>query len=181
MYLRGAIVHVPDEGRCVVVLVHQVDEFYSVCMSMVGAVNEMLTMTIPRREAVAKARAAEVVFQTQLVGMALLPSVGSEAELLPQQRDLLAAYGVIVHDLRTIVLECAALEGREVRIGRFWLDMELDSGEGRRHSRTEGHFYGVVERDGPVTITYAGSDGFEMRWQSPGLPGGGCSFNQSAV
>lgn len=143
-------------------------------MGAFGAVNDMLTMTIPKRGGVAKARAAEVVFQTQLVAMALLPSVGSEAELLPQQRELLAAYGVIVHDLRTIVLECAALEGREVRIGRFWLDIELDSEGGRKRSRTEGHFYGVVERAGPVTITYAGSDGFEMRWQSPSLPGGGC-------
>ncbi len=162
-----------------VVRVHLVNESYPVSASVVGAVNEMVTITIPRREAVAKARAADVVFQTQLVAMAMLPSVGSEAELQPQQRDLLAAYGVTVHDLRTIVLECAALEGREVRIGRFWLDIELDPGEGKRRSRTEGHFYGVVERDGPVSITYAGSDGFEMRWQSPSLPGGGCSLNQS--
>jgi len=150
-------------------------------MGVTEAMNEMLTMTVPRREAVAKARAAEVVFQTQLVAMALLPSVGSEAELVPQQRELLAAYGVNVRDLRTIVLECATLEGREVRIGRFWLDMELDEGGRRRRLRTEGHFYGVVERDGPVTITYAGSDGFEMRWQSPTLPGGECSLNRSVV
>ncbi len=138
-------------------------------------------MTVPRREEVSKARTADVVLQTQLVAMALLPSVGSEAELQPQQRDLLAAYGVVVHDLRTIVLECAVLEGREVRIGRFSLDLEHDAGGRRRRTRTEGHFYGVVERDGPVTITYAGSSGFEMRWQSASLPGCGCSLTPSPV
>ena len=48
------------------------------------------------------ARTADVVLQTQLVAMALLPSIGCEAEIQTQQRDLMAAYGVIIHELRTI-------------------------------------------------------------------------------
>ena len=46
------------------------------------------------------ARTADVVLQTQLVAMALLPSIGCEAEIQTQQRDLLAAYGVIIHELQ---------------------------------------------------------------------------------
>lgn len=130
----------------------------------------MLTMMVPRREEASMARTADVVLQTQLVAMALLPSVGCEAEIQPQQRDLLSAYGVVVHDLRTIVLELAKIESKEIRIGRFSLDMEHDVGRSRRHTRTEGHFYGVVDGAGQVSITYVGSDGYEMRWQSPSPP-----------
>jgi hypothetical protein len=133
-------------------------------------------MTVPKREEISMARTADVVLQTQLVAMALLPAVGSEAELQVQQRDLLSAYGVTVHDLRTVVLECAVLDGKEIRIGRFHLDLEHDIGDRRRRTRSEGHFYGVVEGNGPVSITYAGSNGFEMRWQSPTLPA--CSLTQ---
>jgi hypothetical protein len=130
----------------------------------------MLTMTVPRREEASMARTADVVLQTQLVAMALLPSVGCEAEIQPQQRDLLSAYGVVVHDLRTIVLELAQIEAKEIRIGRFSLDMEHDVGGMRRRTRTEGHFYGVVDGTGQVSITYVGSHGYEMRWQSPSPP-----------
>ncbi len=129
---------------------------------------KMLTMMAPGRGGASMARTADVVLQTQLVAMALLPSVGCEAEIQPQQRDLLSAYGVVVHDLRTIVLELATIESKEIRIGRFSLDMEHDVGRTRRHTRTEGHFYGVVESNGQVSITYVGSDGYEMRWQSSG-------------
>lgn len=131
---------------------------------------KMLTMMVPRREEASMARTADVVLQTQLVAMALLPSVGCEAELQVQQRDLLSAYGVVVHDLRTIVLELAQIEAKEIRIGRFSLDMEHDVGGQRRHTRTEGHFYGVLDGAGQVSITYVGSHGFEMRWQSPSPP-----------
>jgi len=113
------------------------------------------------------ARTADVVLQTQLVAMALLPSIGCEAEIQTQQRDLLAAYGVIIHELRTIVLELAQIEAKEIRIGRFSLDMEHDVDGLRRHTRSDGHFYGVVNGAGQVNITYAGSHGFEVRWQSP--------------
>lgn len=130
----------------------------------------MLTMTVPRRESTSMARTADVVLQTQLVAMALLPSVGCEAEIQLQQRDLLSAYGVIVHDLRTIVLEMAHIEAKEIRIGRFSLDMEHDVDGHRRHTRTEGHFYGVMDGSGRMSITYVGSHGFEMRWQSPTPP-----------
>ncbi len=116
------------------------------------------------------ARTADVVLQTQLVAMALLPSIGCEAEIQTQQRDLMAAYGVVIHELRTIVLELAQIEAKEIRIGRFSLDMEHDVGGLRRHTRSEGHFYGVVNGAGQVNITYAGSHGFEMRWQSPSPP-----------
>ena len=138
-------------------------------LSICGGV-KMLTMTVPRRETASMARTADVVLQTQLVAMALLPSVGCEAEIQVQQRDLLSAYGVIVHDLRTIVLELAHIEAKEIRIGRFSLDMEHDVNGHRRHTRTEGHFYGVLDGAGQVSITYAGSHGFEMRWQSPTPP-----------
>ena len=130
----------------------------------------MLTMTVPRRETISMARTADVVLQTQLVAMALLPSVGCEAEIQAQQRDLLSAYGVIVHDLRTIVLEMAHIEAKEIRIGRFSLDMEHDVNGACRRTRTEGHFYGVQDGSGQVNITYIGSHGFEMRWQSPTPP-----------
>lgn len=116
------------------------------------------------------ARTADVVLQTQLVAMALLPSVGCEAEIQSQQRDLLQAYGVVVHDLRTIVLEMAQIESKEIRIGRFSLDMEHDVGGARRCTRTEGHFYGVVDGTGQVSITYVGSHGYEMRWESSSPP-----------
>lgn len=127
----------------------------------------MLTMMVPQREEASMARTADVVLQTQLVAMALLPSVGCEAEIQSQQRDLLSAYGVVVHDLRTIVLELAQIDAKEIRIGRFSLDMEHDVGGQRRHTRTEGHFYGVLDGAGQVSITYVGSHGYEMRWQSP--------------
>jgi hypothetical protein len=131
---------------------------------------EMLTMMAPRREEASMARTADVVLQTQLVAMALLPTVGCEAEIQAQQRDLMSAYGVVVHDLRTIVLELAQIESKEIRIGRFSLDMEHDVAGMRRHTKTEGHFYGVVDGAGQVSITYVGSHGYEMRWTSPNAP-----------
>ncbi|NLX49489.1 MAG: hypothetical protein GXY82_06395 [Methanospirillum sp.] len=130
----------------------------------------MLTMRNPIREAGSIARTADVVLRSQMVSMALLPSIGCEAEMQAQQRNLLLAYGVIVHDLRTVVLELARIQEKEIRIGRFSLDMEHDVNGQRRRTRTEGHFHVVLEQDGQVSITYVGSNGFEMRWESPPLP-----------
>ncbi len=91
-----------------------------------------------------------------LASMALGPRMSTEERILEYNQELLRSSGIVVHDLRTILLDCSRIGGRIIRIGRFIIDLETKVGENPRCVRDEGLIKGIIQTDGTVSIEYIG-------------------------
>jgi hypothetical protein len=98
----------------------------------------------------------ELLFEMILASMALGPRMSTEEKILDENQEMLRTSGIIVHDLRTILLDCSRIGGRIIRIGRFIIDLETKVGETPRCVRDEGLIKGIIQADGTVSIEYIG-------------------------
>jgi len=98
----------------------------------------------------------ELLFEMILASMALGPQMSSEEKILDGNQEMLRSLGIIVHDLRTILLDCSRIGGKIIRIGRFIIDIETQVGETPKCVRDEGLIKGIIQADGTVSIEYIG-------------------------
>jgi hypothetical protein len=59
----------------------------------------------------------ELLFEMILASMALGPRMSTEEKILDYNQEMLRSSGIVVHDLRTILLDCSRIGGRIIRSG----------------------------------------------------------------